>query len=488
MKKLLLLGIFSLAGITANAQLAPGSPAPDFTATDTNGVQHHLQEYLDQGKTVIMDVSATWCGPCWNFHTKHVLEDLHNAYGPEGSGEVVVLFIEGDSTTGMNDLLGETSSSQGNWLAGTSYPVIDSGSIANSYSIAYFPTLYRICPSGQVYEMSTGVNSAAELMTAIGQCGAVTGIQNHAKVHKSDVRLCEANELSNIEVELTNYGTNAISEAMVSLKQNGTTVATANFTGSLAQYQSDMVSFEEVSVDASSDYTVEIEEINTAAPSESSTNTNDVTFSIANQAENNFIAVLVHTDNYPGEISWDIKDSNGSVVASGGPYQPGTQDQFGGGGPDANTTKMHLVEITEGLADCMTVNLYDSYGDGWIYGSTTHGMQIYSNDDLIFNMNVGNFGEMLSQGSAFKTNGVLGTDTVETSKFAVYPNPSNGIFNFSTQENVAVTITDLTGKTVFTATEIGNGDSINLSSLQKGMYIAKIVGENSERTEKLIIK
>ena len=62
------------------------------------------------------------------------------------------------------------------------------------------------------------------------------------------------------------------------------------------------------------------------------------------------------------------------------------------------------------------------------------------------------------------------------------------MFNFAPQETVAVTVMDLTGKVVFTAKEINNGDTMDLSGLQKGMYIAKIVGATAERTEKLVIK
>lgn len=34
--------------------------APDFTVTDTDGKEHHLQSYLDAGKYVIIDFWGIW--------------------------------------------------------------------------------------------------------------------------------------------------------------------------------------------------------------------------------------------------------------------------------------------------------------------------------------------------------------------------------------------------------------------------------------------
>lgn len=74
MKKNLLFGTLLLAALGANAQITNGSNAPEIhgprvisvdNTTDivTYGEEISLQAYLDAGKTVVMDGSATWCGP-----------------------------------------------------------------------------------------------------------------------------------------------------------------------------------------------------------------------------------------------------------------------------------------------------------------------------------------------------------------------------------------------------------------------------------------
>ena len=106
---------------SSNAQMPDGTFCPDFTGTDLNGNVHNLYTYLDQGYTVVVDVSATWCGPCWSYHTGGALEDLWVNHGPTGgtgvsastTNDVIVLWIEGDNSTTLADLQGTGGNTQG---------------------------------------------------------------------------------------------------------------------------------------------------------------------------------------------------------------------------------------------------------------------------------------------------------------------------------------------------------------------------------------
>ena len=109
-----LLATLALCATTIGfSQLPNGSVAPDFTITDIEGEEHNLYSYLDSGYAVIIDFSATWCGPCWNYHTSGVFEEIYQAHGPDGANDVRILFIESDDNTTDDDLHGTGTNTWG---------------------------------------------------------------------------------------------------------------------------------------------------------------------------------------------------------------------------------------------------------------------------------------------------------------------------------------------------------------------------------------
>lgn len=496
MKKTLLLGMLLLAGLGAQAQdggLPNGTAAPDFTATDIEGKSHHLQEYLDQGKTVVLYISATWCGPCWQFHNTHYLRDVYESFGAGGSDEVVILYVEGDNATTMADLQGTGSNTQGDWITGSPYPIIDNGTIAGSsmYKIKYFPTIYRICPGevgaqGTATQISRG--TPADLLTSIEtDCHELVGLENFGQIAAADVRFCGAE--GGVKGTVTSLGAD-ITSATVNLKANGEIIATETFefTQAISAFGTTEISFEDVVVDSTADYQMELTAANGGA-----LHTTDAAFTLSDEfsitpnastQSNKNVKVTINTDNYPSEIQVYIVDQADTTVAAWGQTYANTA---------ANKNKTFEYYVSLNADACYDVLVRDAYGDGWIDGTTgNYGMKIESgvggpNSTVLYSNN-GAIGLGAYNQSVFNTNDVLGNETFEQASFSIYPNPSTGVFNFTTQETVSVTVVDITGKTVYTATEINDGGSMNLSALQSGMYIAKVKGETTDRVEKLILK
>ncbi|MGB2014760.1 MAG: FISUMP domain-containing protein [Flavobacteriales bacterium] len=152
--------------LTGLAQLPDGSVAPDFVATDINGSEHHLYSYLDSGYQVILLFEATWNGPGWQYHSSETLRSLHEQFGPDGTNEIRVLMLESDDQTTLEDLTGTGSSTQGDWVTGTPYPIIDdAGPIFDAFECGYYPTIFTVCPDRQLTEAGQlGYEQFAELL------------------------------------------------------------------------------------------------------------------------------------------------------------------------------------------------------------------------------------------------------------------------------------------------------------------------------------
>ena len=68
-----------------------------WTADDMNGNSHILQNHVNEGKAVLVDISAHWCGPCYSLHESHSMAELYHDFGPDGTNEVMVFLTDVDA-------------------------------------------------------------------------------------------------------------------------------------------------------------------------------------------------------------------------------------------------------------------------------------------------------------------------------------------------------------------------------------------------------
>ncbi len=278
-----------LIGQDAKAQMPTGSICPDFTGTDLNGGTWHLYDLLDQGKTVVIDVSAAWCGPCWGFHNMHTLKDIWNHHGPSGtiSQDMVALFIEGEGQNTEAQLHGTSGSgalsSQGDWVTGEPYPFIDDANIANTLQTGSFPTIYVVCPDRSVTEIYWEDATDTALYALSGSCALSTttldaGIMEPALLNPLLID-CDSVDIS---ARLCNYGSTALTSATIEYVVNGTVQDSYAWTGSLATYENAIMTNGGTVTGSPGDHTVTIRVTNpnNGSDLESSNNSKDQDFHI----------------------------------------------------------------------------------------------------------------------------------------------------------------------------------------------------------------
>lgn len=530
--------------------MSDGSIAPDFTATDINGNTYHLYDYLDQGKTVVIDVSATWCGPCWNYHNSGALEDLYNTYGPQGTNELMVFFIEGDDNTTNADLHGTGTNTQGDWVTGTPYPIIDNGTIANDLEISYFPTIYLICPDHIIREIGQ-LTTSAQLYAQRTTCPIANqanaddaGLTNSNVCLNTNLASCTSVDIA---CRIANYGTSPLTSATITLSVGGTVQQTAQWTGTLNTYESDVYTFTGVTgVTGTNSVSIVVSSPNGNTDPTSANNTRTSSFLIYPQVGGPEVTEAYASAAFP-PTNWNI--------INGGDAVTWTRSTAGLNG--AGSAKMDFYNSPSGDVDALQLPAMDLSGlqDASLTFDLSHARYQTSNDNLkikvsadcgatwttVFNKTgaalatttasttaftpttaaqwrselvslgafvgnnnlfvkfegLSNYGNNLYVDNVNVTFSTGITTVTKKVAFELYPNPASDRasvdVNLDKKDDVTIEVFNKVGALVYSSTEAGmsageHSITINTNDFAKGVYMVSVKTSMGASQKKLVVE
>ncbi len=452
-----------------------------------------IDSILDSGTPVILDLFATWCTPCWDYHTGGTLEALYDSQGWGGPGNVAIFAVEADASTPAVNI----ESTSRDWVNDTKYPMVNHNSIASMFNLAYYPTIVMICPDRTVTEV--GQTTEASFTASLQSCDAPASNLNDPRILATDaisVSICQATTADvSVTVTVQNYSTSAINGNYdIELTDgSGTVVASTTAALNLQPYAVDYVTIGTATANmGGNNYTATITTTNDDLTNDDQPiqiNVNGSTNLYVTPDMN--VTIELDMDAYASEVGFALREGipAGDAAAEWAAANAGNSIAYKSVGSISGTT--FSQDYTINNYGCHFFVTFDDYGDGITFNNPSGQARLVSHTTDAIS---GSWGDGMVKSYEFISTVGLNENS-GMSSLSIYPNPSTSVANISLnlndEANVTISVVNTLGQTVYT-NALGNVNGnqniqINTTDLEEGIYLVNVTVDGNTTTQRISI-
>lgn len=130
-------------------------PAPDFSISSIDGAPVELEAY--RGKVVVLDLFATWCGPC-----RTQMGELNELRAHYPKSQVVILSVDVDPKETTQQIRDFRDEYNADWTFSS-----DTDGLGQKYDASSIPTMAVIDQDGNLVHRDAGVTTFSQLREII---------------------------------------------------------------------------------------------------------------------------------------------------------------------------------------------------------------------------------------------------------------------------------------------------------------------------------
>lgn len=281
-------------------------------------------------------------------------------------------------------------------------------------------------------------------------------------------------ETREFNIAITNGGLDEITSLKMEAYVDGEMVKEFTWEGSIVSYAGTMVDVELDVPGGSHEVEVKIVEANGTAFefAKSVTTSFDEWANVMIEGEEEEFTIEIMQDKYGNQITWELIGSDGTALATGGPYT-----MLVGG---SAVTQMQQAKVTVAKGECVKFVIKDAVGNGIC---CQYGEGYYQIKDSKGNILVDGDGDFGSEASVLLS--VSGGESVaETvaSEYNIFPNPVKDVLTVKGENMSQVVIYNSIGQLVETINTTENEVKVNVNSYKNGMYFINVIDNNGEMT------